>query len=48
MLDRGGILIERYDDARFPLDRVASQLRTGAPRGDPATSGTVTPEPEGG
>lgn len=43
VLDRGGVLLERYDDARFPLDRVAEQLRTGVPRGDPAQSGTKTP-----
>jgi protein SCO1/2 len=45
VLDRGGRLVERYDDARFPLERVASQLRTGSPSGDPNQSGTVTPEP---
>jgi protein SCO1 len=42
VLDRGGRLIERYDDARFPLDRVVQQLTTGAPSGDPTQSGTVT------
>ena len=44
VLDRGGKLIERYDDARFPIDRVVGQLTTGGPSGDPANSGTVTPE----
>jgi protein SCO1/2 len=44
VLDRGGRLIERYDDARFPLDRVVRQLTTGNPTGDPTQSGTVTPE----
>ncbi len=48
VLDRGGRLVERYDDVRFPFDRVVSQLRTGSPQGDPAVSGTVTPEPDGG
>lgn len=43
VLDRGGKLIERYDDARFPIDRVVTQLVTGAPAGDPANSGTVSP-----
>ena len=42
VLDRGGKLIERYDDARFPIDRVVSQLTTGAPSGDPANSGTLS------
>jgi protein SCO1/2 len=42
VLDRGGKLLERYDDARFPLDRVVTQLRTGAPAGDPNRSGTLT------
>jgi protein SCO1/2 len=42
VLDRGGTLIERYDDANFPIDRVVQQLTTGAPLGDPANSGTVT------
>lgn len=30
--DRDGTVIERYDDNEWPLDRVASQLRTGEPR----------------
>ncbi|MEZ4240735.1 MAG: SCO family protein [Myxococcota bacterium] len=45
VLDADGTLIERYDDLRFPLERVVQQLRTGAPKGDPSVSGTVTPEP---
>lgn len=44
VLDRGGRLIERYDDARFPLDRVVSQLTTGGPPMPPGSSGTLTPE----
>ncbi|MEQ1508011.1 MAG: copper-binding protein [Myxococcota bacterium] len=43
VVDRGGKLIERYDDANFPIDRVVTQLTTGGPAGDPAQSGTVTP-----
>jgi protein SCO1/2 len=43
VLDRGGLLIERYDDARFPTDRVVAQLLTGEPKGDPTQSGTSTP-----
>lgn len=46
VLDRGGALIERYDDARFPLDRVVSQLTTGGPPMPPGNSGTVTPAEE--
>ena len=46
VLDRGGKLIERYDDARFPLDRVVRQLTTGGPPMPPGNSGTVTPEEE--
>lgn len=44
VLDRKGRLIERYDDARFPLERVVSQLRSGEPLMPPGNSGTVTPE----
>lgn len=43
VLDRGGVLLERYDDANFPIPRVVEQLTTGGPRGDPAQSGTLTP-----
>jgi len=35
-----GTLIERYDDDKWPLDRVLSQLRTGGPA--PSTSAVVT------
>jgi protein SCO1/2 len=44
VLDRQGRMIERYDDARFPLDRVVSQLHTGLPLMPPGNSGTLTPE----
>ncbi len=47
VLDAKGKLIERYDDARFPADRVLTQLRTGGPRAPLGSSGTSTP-PEGG
>lgn len=43
VLDRGGALIERYDDNRWPLDRVAGQLATGGPAAPPGTHGTLTP-----
>lgn len=43
VVDRGGVVLERYDDANFPIARVVSQLTTGAPAGDPAVSGTLTP-----
>jgi protein SCO1/2 len=43
VLDRGGVLLERYDDARFPTDRVVTQLLTGSPQGDPNQSGTLAP-----
>lgn len=45
VLDAEGRLVERYDDLRWPLDRVVSQLR----EGEPAASGplgTVYPEPD--
>jgi protein SCO1/2 len=44
VLDRDGRLVERYDDARWPIDRVAEQLRTGGPPAPDGTSGTVTPQ----
>jgi hypothetical protein len=43
ILDRGGRLVERYDDTRFPLDRVVTQLTTGGPDMPPGVSGTLTP-----
>lgn len=43
VLDRDGRLVERYDDNRWPLDRVAEQLRTGKPAAAPGSDGTVTP-----
>lgn len=38
--DRDGTVIERYDDNEWPLDRVASQLRTGQPRLQPGQGGS--------
>lgn len=38
-----GTLIERYDDARWPNNRVISQLTTGKPLAPPGIQGTVTP-----
>ncbi len=43
VLDADGRLVERYDDNRWPLDRVVTQLRTGGPPAPPGTSGTLTP-----
>ncbi len=43
VLDGNGKLIERYDDARFPEERVLQQLRTGTPAAPPGADGTVTP-----
>lgn len=43
VLDAEGRLIERYDDNRFPLDRVVSQLTTGGPPAPPGMNGTVSP-----
>jgi len=45
VLDSDGRLIERYDDNRWPLERVVEQLRTGGPDGPAGSSGTLTPEP---
>lgn len=46
VLDGQGKLIERYDDNRWPLDRVVSQLATGAPTAPPGSDGTMTPAPD--
>jgi protein SCO1/2 len=43
VLDKAGVLIERYDDSRFPADRVIEQLRTGGPPAPVGSDGTVTP-----
>lgn len=43
VLDADGRLIERYDDNRWPLDRVVSQLTTGGPAAPPGSDGTITP-----
>lgn len=44
VLDAEGRLIERYDDTRFPADRVVHQLRTGGPPAPLGSDGTLTPE----
>lgn len=44
VLDRDGRVVERYDDNRFPVDRMVEQLRTGGPPAPPGSDGTVTPE----
>lgn len=41
VLDRGGRLIERYDDNAWPLERVVEQLATGAPAAPPGSHGTI-------
>jgi protein SCO1/2 len=43
VLDASGRLIERYDDNRFPVDRVVSQLTTGRPPAPEGSDGTITP-----
>ena len=45
ILDKSGALIERYDDNRWPMERVLEQLRTGAPKGPTDSDGTLTPAP---
>jgi len=45
VLAADGTLIERYDDNRYPLDRVVSQLKTGTPAAPAGSEGTLT-EPE--
>ena len=49
VLDAEGRLVERYDDNRWPEDRVVQQLRTGGPSAPPGSDGTLTrhDEPEG-
>lgn len=42
VLDGSGRLVERYDDARFPQERVLQQLRTGGPPAPEGSDGTVT------
>ncbi|MFT6161841.1 MAG: protein SCO1/2 [Myxococcota bacterium] len=37
-----GTLVERYDDNRWSLDRVVSQLKTGEPSAPPGSEGTMT------
>jgi cytochrome oxidase Cu insertion factor (SCO1/SenC/PrrC family) len=43
VLDKDGTLIERYDDNRWPVDRVLQQLASGQPLAPSGTSGTLTP-----
>ena len=43
VLSPEGKLIERYDDANWPVDRVAQQLKEGTPAAPLGTSGTLTP-----
>jgi protein SCO1/2 len=44
VLDADGLLVERYDDNNWPLERVVQQLATGGPPAPPGTSGTITSE----
>ena len=44
ILDKSGHLIERYDDARWPLERLTSQLRTGEPKARADTLGSHYPK----
>lgn len=44
VLDGQGRLVERYDDARFPAERVLEQLRTGGPPAPEGSDGTLTPD----
>lgn len=46
VLTADGTLLERYDDARFPPDRVAKQLLTGEPQAPAGSDGTLTPPTE--
>ena len=43
VLSRDGQLLERYDDANWPVERVAQQLIEGAPMAHSGASGTLTP-----
>jgi protein SCO1/2 len=45
VIDEDGTLIERYDDNRWPMDRVLAQLATGLPKAPPGSHGTATPDP---
>ncbi len=40
-----GTLVERYDDNRWPLERVVSQVKTGEPAAPPGSEGTMTAPP---
>ena len=41
-LSKEGVLLERYDDSRWPLDRVKEQLSSGAPMAPLGSTGTTT------
>jgi protein SCO1/2 len=43
VLGADGALIERYDDNRWPIERVAGQLLTGGPPAPAGSDGTLTP-----
>ena len=43
VLSKTGQLLERYDDANWPVDRVATQLKEGQPIAKSGASGTLTP-----
>lgn len=45
VLDRGGRLVERYDDNGWPLDRVVEQLATGGPPAPAGAHGTISAPP---
>lgn len=42
VLSPEGALLERYDDSKWPLDRVKEQLATGAPLAPLGSTGTIT------
>lgn len=44
VIDAEGRLVERYDDNRWPTDRVVSQLVTGDPPAPPGIIGSIYPE----
>lgn len=43
VLSKEGTLLERYDDANWPIERVARQLKEGEPQATSGASGTLTP-----
>lgn len=48
VLDGEGRLVERYDDAHFPADRILSQLATGEPKAPAGSDGTISRPPGAG